>query len=85
MFEYPDINRSVLVTAIDAHQAVLRAVLDQKLPVSFRRDQHGNLQAKYWDTSLKGSSQWPSIYKGNCLVWTDGSQQFRLRFETIEI
>jgi hypothetical protein len=84
MFDYPEIERSVLIRAIDSHQALLRAVLEQRLPIAYRRDSGGNLQPAYWQETRTGNSRWPRIEHDKYLTWT-GRAPGRLRFEVIEI
>lgn len=86
MFDYPGIDRSVLIEAIDAHQALLRAVLDRRLPIRYQRDHEGNLQPFFWEGALGGTSRWPRVEKDNYLVWSEGpGRTCRLRFEVIEL
>ncbi len=86
MFDYPEINRSARVMAIDPHQAILRAVLGQKIPVCFRRDCNGDLQASYWqDISAELANPWPQIEKHHRLKWRTRAQLHQLRFDVIEI
>lgn len=88
MFEYPEIDRSVLIDAVDAHQALLRAVLDRQLPICYRRNAAGNLQPVYWDKRFAaGNSRWPRVDRNRYLVWPGQSSDNpgRLRFEVIEL
>jgi hypothetical protein len=86
MFDYPGIDRSVLIEAIDARQALLRAVLDRRLPIRYQRDHEGNLQPFFWDRAHGRTSRWPRVEKDNYLVWSeDSGETCRLRFEVVEL
>ena len=85
MYDYPEINRSVQVDAEDPHQAVLRAVLDQRLPVCYERDRNGDLQPQYWPSHVSGQSRWPRIDRNHRLIWEVREQLRQLRFEVEEI
>ena len=87
MFDYPEIDRSVLIDAVDARQTLLRAVLDHHLPVCYQRNSHGNLQPVYWNRALGGGSRWPRVEKNRYLVWPGDTagKPGRLRFEIIEL
>jgi len=81
MYDYPEINRSVQVDAVSPHQAILRAVLNQKLAVAYARDQHGNLQPLFWQPDMAGQTRWPRFEKYNRLTWKNTRHQGQLRFE----
>jgi len=85
MYDYPEINRSVHINAADSQQAILRAVLDQQLPISYARDHQGNMQPVFWKMEMAGQTRWPRIEKNNRLVWQGRHHQGQLRFEVEEI
>lgn len=85
MYDYPEINRSVLIDAQDPHQAILRAILEQQLAIAYARDAQGNLQPLFWQTEMAGQTRWPRIEKNNRLTWQSQHHQGQLRFEVEEI
>ena len=84
MYDYPEINRSVQIDAEDARQAILRAILDQRLPVTYARDGRGHLQPLYWQPDMGGMTRWPQIDRNNRLLWKSSQHQGQLRFEVEE-
>jgi len=84
MYDYPEINRSVRVIAEDPQQAILRAVLDQRLPITYARDERGHLQPQYWQPDMGGETRWPRIDRNNRLLWKSTHHQGQLRFEVEE-
>lgn len=84
IFTYPPIDKSALVRAETIDLAILRAVLDRKIPVEYRRDRHGNLQPAYWTPQMGGKTRWPRIEQQNRVVWGDNDQRRVLRVEVVE-
>lgn len=85
MYDYPEINRSVQIDAEDPQQAILRAILDQRLPVTYARDPQGHLQPLFWQPEMAGETRWPQIDRNNRLLWRSGQHQGHLRFEVEEM
>ena len=84
IFTYPPIDRSAVIQAESIDLAILRAVLEQKIPVEYRRDRHGNLQPAYWTPEMGGHTRWPRIEQQSKVVWGSKDQPRVLRVEVVE-
>lgn len=84
IFTYPPIDRSAVVQAESVDMAILRAVVDRKIPIEYRRDKHGNLQPGYWTPEMGGKTRWPQIEKQSKVIWGDPEQRRVLRVEVVE-
>ena len=85
IYDYPEVDRSALIESENKNQAMLKAILEQKLPAKFKRDQHGCLQACYWKAEMGGDVRWPIIDVNNQLIWGKEDAQEKLRFEIEQI
>ena len=79
LYDYPPVERTAVVDADTAEQAMVKAVLEKRLPVAFARDAHGWLEPVMWDAALAGGRRWPAV-KGHCLEWGEGESRRLLRF-----
>lgn len=85
IFDYPPINRSSTVMAGNAESAILRAVIDGKIPIDYQRDHQKCLQPIYWQPQMGGSTRWPQVRNGNQLIFEKYKPNSILRIETEEI
>lgn len=81
MFDYPPIDRSTVIIAATAEQAMIKAVVERKVPVQFSRDTNQDLQPVYWQPHMGGDSRWPKLKSHNCLQWGLEPETTVLRFD----
>lgn len=84
IFTYPPIDRSAVIKAESVDMAILRAVLEQKIPVEYKRDRHGNLQPRFWTPDMGGETRWPQIEQQSKVIWGQPDKQHVLRVEVVE-
>ena len=86
LYERPEINRTAIVQADSAELAMVRALLEHKVPATFSKDEFGWLQPVFWEPALGGARRWPRIERRDRLVWGDEDRPQVLHFEidTIE-
>lgn len=79
-YERPELERNAVVEADSAEQAMVRAVLERKVPAGFGRDEYGWIQPLYWKPELGGVRRWPRIIGRDRLTWGDDDAPQTLRF-----
>lgn len=79
-YERPELERNAVVEADSSEQAMVRAVLERKVPVGFGRDEYGWIQPLYWKPELGGVRRWPRISGRDRLTWGDDDAAQTLRF-----
>lgn len=79
---YPNtpLERVAEVVADDAQQAMVKALLERRVPAAFMPDKFGWLQPVFWHPELAGQQRWPRVVARNELAWGDGKGHNRLRF-----
>lgn len=79
-YERPELERNAVVRAASAEQAMVKAVLERKVPVGFTRDEYGWIQPLYWQAELGGERRWPRVVARDTLAWGDDDAPRTLRF-----
>lgn len=79
-YERPELERNAVVEADSAEQAMVKAVLERKVPIGFARDEFGWLQPVYWQTEMGGGRRWPRVAGKDKLAWGDDDAPRMLRF-----
>ncbi len=79
-YERPELERNAVIEADSAEQAMVKAVLERKVPVGFGRDEYGWIQPLYWKAELGGTQRWPRITGKDRLTWGDDDPPRTLRF-----
>lgn len=83
-YERPELERNAVVEAESAEQAMVRAVLERKVPVGFGRDEYGWIRPLYWKPELGGARRWPRVAGRDRLTWGDDDSPQTLRFAVEE-
>ncbi len=83
-YERPELERNAVVKAESAEQAMVKAVLERKVPVGFGRDEYGWIQPVYWKAEMGGPRRWPRIVGKDRLAWGDENAPQSLRFAVEE-
>lgn len=80
-YDHPQVVRSATVEAENATRAMVRALLERRIPAGFRRDEHGWLTEEYWRPEMGGALRWPRVDRRLRLLWGDPERPTVLRFE----
>lgn len=83
-YEHPDVERNVIVQAESPQQAMVKALLERKVPACFSRDEYGWLLPVYWSAGMGGRHRWPRVAQRNRLTWGDEGDPHSLRFAVEE-
>ena len=84
-YDYPPVERSVIVEAEDPQRAMVKALLEGKVPAQFRKDEFGWLLPIFWHPRLAGGQRWPSIVGRNVIAWGEKTNRGKLIFGVDEI
>lgn len=83
-YERPELERNAVVTAESPERAIVRALMEHRIPAGFTRDEYGWIQPVLWTPELAGASRWPRIVGRDRLAWGDSDAQKTLRFSVEE-
>lgn len=83
-YEHPELERNAVVQADSIEQAMVKAVLERKVPVGFTRDEYGWIQPVFWKTEMGGERRWPRVVGRDRLAWGDADAAQTLRFDVEE-
>lgn len=84
-YDYPPVERSVVIMAEDPQRAMVKALLEGKVPALFRKDEFGWLLPIFWHPRLAGEQRWPTVIGRNVITWGDGAgKKNKLIFEVEE-
>ena len=84
-YDYPPVERSVTLEAEDPQQAMVKALLQGRVPALFRKDEYGWLLPVFWHPRLAGGQRWPTIAGRNVIVWGDTLNRGKLIFSVDEM
>jgi hypothetical protein len=84
-YDYPPVERTVVVEAEAPQRAMVKALLEGKVPAYFRKDEFGWLLPIYWHPRLAGGRRWPTITGRNVIAWGRRGKKDRLIFDVIEV
>lgn len=79
-YERPELERNAVVEAESVEQAMVKAVLQRKVPVGFSRDEYGWIQPVFWKAEMGGERRWPRVAGKDRLAWGDDDAPQTLRF-----
>jgi hypothetical protein len=79
-YERPELERNAVVEAESVEQAMVRALLERKIPAAFARDAAGWIEPVYWRAEMAGKARWPQLIAADCIAWGDGDERRQLRF-----
>jgi hypothetical protein len=83
-YERPELERNAIVQAESPEQAMVRALLERKVPVGFARDEYGWIQPVFWKAELGGGRRWPRVVSRDTVAWGDDDDPHTLRFAVEE-
>jgi|GEM_PF-2422803 hypothetical protein len=83
-YDYPPVERSVVVEADAPQRAMVKALLEGMVPAYFRKDEFGWLLPIFWHPRLAGGRRWPTIIGRNVIAWGRRGKKDRLIFEVEE-
>lgn len=83
-YDYPPVERSVVVEADAPQRAMVKALLEGMVPAYFRKDEFGWLLPIFWHPRLAGGRRWPTIIGRNVITWGRRGKKDRLIFEVDE-
>ena len=84
-YDYPPVERSVVVEADTPQRAMVKALLEGRVPAFFRKDEFGWLLPIFWHPRLAGGKRWPTIIGRNVIVWGRRGKRDRLIFDVDEV
>ncbi|RMD80050.1 MAG: hypothetical protein D6809_02180 [Gammaproteobacteria bacterium] len=80
-YDRPPVERNVVLRAESPQRAMVRALLEGRVPACFVRDEHGWLVPAPWEPAMGGRLRWPRLAGPWTLVWGEGRRQGRLCFQ----
>lgn len=83
-YERPELERNAVVEAESADRAMVKALLERRVPAVFTRDEFGWIQPVFWRPEMAGGLRWPRLVGADCLAWGDGQERRTLRFAVEE-
>ncbi|HHM04885.1 MAG TPA: hypothetical protein ENJ19_03970 [Gammaproteobacteria bacterium] len=85
LYEQPPLERTVELCAETAERAMVKALIERRLPAHFARDEKGWYQPVLWRPELAGPRRWPTLVGRDTLVWGEGQGgERRLRFYVVD-
>ena len=84
-YDYPPVERSVVVEAEAPQRAMVKALLEGKVPALFRKDEFGWLLPIFWHPRLADGRRWPTIIGRNVIAWGQRGKRDRLIFDVDEV
>jgi hypothetical protein len=84
-YDYPPVERSVMVEAEDPQRAMVKSLLEGKVPALFRKDEFGWLLPIFWHPRLAGGRRWPTIIGRNVIAWGEKNSKGKLIFGVDEV
>ncbi len=65
----PPVDRSAEIEAEDPQRAMMKALLEHKVPAKFEPDGYGWMAPVYWHPDLAGRSRWPIFRRVDTVTW----------------
>lgn len=84
-YDYPPMDRTVVVEAEGAQRAMVKALLERRVPALFRKDEFGWLLPVFWHPRLAGGRRWPAVIGRNVIVWGEQGSKDKLVFGVDEL
>ncbi|MEJ2552605.1 MAG: hypothetical protein P8164_13855 [Gammaproteobacteria bacterium] len=84
-YDYPPVERSVVIEAEMPQRAMVKALLEGRVPAFFRKDEFGWLLPIFWHPRLAGGRRWPTIVGRNVIAWGRRGKRDRLIFDVDEV
>lgn len=83
-YERPELERNAVVEAESTERAMVKALLERKVPAGFARDEFGWIEPVFWKTEMAGQARWPRLVAADRLAWGDEGNRRTLRFAVEE-
>lgn len=83
-YERPELERNTVVTAESPERAMVKALIERRIPAGFARDEYGWIQPVPWKPEMAGTLRWPRLNGRDRLVWGDDDPPRSLRFSVEE-
>ncbi len=83
-YERPELERNAVVDAESPERAIVKALIERKVPAGFTRDEYGWIQPLLWKPEMGGAARWPRVIGRDRLAWGDGDDEKSLRFSVEE-
>ena len=83
-YEHPDLERNAVVEAESVERAMVKALIERKVPAGFEPDEFGGIQPVFWKPEMAGRSRWPRLLATDRLAWGDEKNTHCLRFSVEE-
>ena len=84
-YDYPPVERSVVVVAQAPQRAMVKALLEGKVPALFHKDEFGWLLPVFWHPRLAGERRWPTVIGRNVVAWGRRGKRDKLIFDVAEV
>ena len=84
-YDFPPVERSVVVEAEGPRRAMVKALLEGQVPALFRKDEFGWLLPIFWHPRLAGGQRWPTIIGRNVITWGNKVNRGKLIFGVDEV
>jgi hypothetical protein len=84
-YDYPPVERSVVIEAEGPQRAMVRALLEGKVPALFRKDEFGWLLPVFWNPRFAGDRRWPTVIGSNVITWGERGKNDKLMFDVDEV
>ncbi|MEK7322659.1 MAG: hypothetical protein AABZ84_06230 [Pseudomonadota bacterium] len=85
LYDYPPVERTAIVEADSPQRAMVKALIEGRLPTAFRRDEQGWLEPLMWYPGLAGNRRWPRLAGDTTLEWGEEEARCRLNFYVAEV
>jgi hypothetical protein len=83
-YEHPELERNAVIEAESPERAMIRALIERKVPAGFTRDEFGWIQPLYWKPEMAGRLRWPRLLTADRLAWGEDEDLHSLRFSVEE-
>jgi len=84
-YDYPPVERSVVVEAESPQRAMVKALLEGRVPALFRKDEFGWLLPVFWHPRFAGGRRWPTVIGSNMIAWGERDKRDKLLFDVDEV
>jgi hypothetical protein len=83
-YEHPELERNAVIEAESTERAMIRALIERRIPAGFTRDEFGWIEPVFWKPEMAGRMRWPRLLAPDRLGWGDGEDLRWLRFSVEE-
>jgi hypothetical protein len=83
-YERPELERNAVVEAESVERAMIKALIERKVPAGFTRDEFGWIEPLFWKPEMAGWMRWPRLLAADRLGWGEDENLRSLRFSVEE-